>query len=291
MSDFVFRRERSFWERLKDSWNSAISFLVMHLPKKIRKKGKERGKLWVMKWFIFVFAFIFTIEAIVYLIVIPSLQKPSVIWSGTQVYSSAELTRTISPLLSKSWMKFSCDEAGMLLSSVSGIEEVQIVKRFPDKVYINVCERVPVATMFISVSEKTVPVQIDKNGVLFSAKTTSNNLRGRSVPLVSGIPIENEKSGMKIPAKYHGLMEQISAISALSQNYFAAISEICVVPKETGNYELILYPIHSKTRILTGRELTEEALQRMMIALDVVNTLEPNVSEIDLRYGAIAYRK
>jgi cell division protein FtsQ len=95
---------------------------------------------------------------------------------------------------------------------------------------------------------------------------------------------------MRVPSKYRGLLEQISAIGNLSQNYFAAISEIHIVPKESGNYELVLYPIHSRTRILTGRQLTEEALQYMMVALDVVNTLESDVEEIDLRYGSIAYR-
>ena len=29
----------------------------------------------------------------------------------------------------------------------------------------------------------------------------------------------------------------------------------------------------------------------MMVALDVVNKIEPDVSEIDLRYGSVSYRK
>ena len=95
---------------------------------------------------------------------------------------------------------------------------------------------------------------------------------------------------MRIPQKYRALMEQIDSIRQLSQNYFAAVSEIHVIPKEYGNYELVLYPIHSQTRILTGRELKEGDLQYMMVALDVVNALEPDVEEIDLRYGSVTYR-
>ena len=95
---------------------------------------------------------------------------------------------------------------------------------------------------------------------------------------------------MRIPAKYRVLIEQIAKIQALPQKYFAAISEICVVPKTYGNYELCLIPVNSKIRVLTGRSLNEEALQYMMVVLDVVNTLEPDVSEIDLRYDSVSYR-
>lgn len=86
-------------------------------------------------------------------------------------------------------------------------------------------------------------------------------------------------------------MEQIASIRSLSQKYFAAISEIQVVPKEFGNYELVLYPINSHVKVLTDRSLNEDALKYMMVVLDVVNSIEPNVSEIDLRYGSVSYRK
>ena len=63
------------------------------------------------------------------------------------------------------------------------------------------------------------------------------------------------------------------------------------VPKEYGNYELMLIPEGSKIKVLTDRTLNEEALKYMMVALDVVNSIDSNVAEIDLRYGAVSYRK
>ena len=36
--------------------------------------------------------------------------------------------------------------------------------------------------------------------------------------------------------------------------------------------------------------MNEDALQYMMVVLDVVNSIEPDVSEIDLRYGSVSYR-
>lgn len=271
MSDFVFR-----------GFNKNVD------STKTNRKSKLKFTMKSVKWFVLIFAFIFIIEAVLYLVVIPSMQVPTIIWSGENSYSVEYLSKTISSQLNKSWMGFNKVETYSLLSNVSGIEDVQVVKRFPDKVYINITERTPVAMTFVNVGDRTVPIQIDKNGVLFSLQ--SSQPQSSSIPLISGIPIENIPEGMRVPSKYRGLLEQISVIRGLSQNYFAAISEIHIVPKDSGNYELVLYPIRSRTRILTGRQLTEEALQYMMVALDVVNTLEPDVEEIDLRYGSIAYR-
>ena len=58
-----------------------------------------------------------------------------------------------------------------------------------------------------------------------------------------------------------------------------------------GNYELALYPSQAKVKVLSDRNLNEDALQYMMVVLDVVNSIEPDVSEIDLRYGAVSYRR
>lgn len=255
-----------------------------------RKSSKKTSKVNLIKLFLSIFLLILFAEAIVYLFVIPSMQTVSISWSGLSHYSELEMNTAIQPVINKSWINFRSTEARSLISSVAGIEDVQIVKKFPDKVYINVIERSPVAMTFISVDERTEPVQIDKNGVLFNFPSEDFHV-DRSIPLVSGIPVENIPEGMRIPVKYRGLLEQIAMIRELPQNYFAAISEIHVVPKEYGNYELVLYPIHKKIRILTGRQLNEESLKYMIVALDVVNMLDPDVEEIDLRYGSISYQK
>ena len=96
--------------------------------------------------------------------------------------------------------------------------------------------------------------------------------------------------GMRIPAKYRTLIDQIDRIRALPQKYFAAVSEICVLPKKYGNYELMIIPVNSRARVLTDRALNEDALQYMMVALEVVNSIAPNATEIDLRYGSVSYR-
>ncbi|MBQ0050529.1 MAG: FtsQ-type POTRA domain-containing protein [Treponema sp.] len=272
MSDFVFQSLEGF-----EVGNS-----------KKHKKSKD-SKTGLIKVFVAIFSILLICELAVYFLVIPCMETVDVSFYGLKNYSNQMMMEKIASTTNKNFISFSANEAKSMLTTIPGIEDVEIVRRFPNKIYINVKEREAVAMTFVSDGERTVSVQIDKNGVLFSPNSNSVSL-DKSIPLISGIPVENIPEGMRIPQKYRALMEQIAEIRGLSQNYFAAISEIHVIPKEYGNYELVLYPIHSRTRILTGRQLNEEALQYMMVALDVVNTLEPNVEEIDLRYGSVSYR-
>ena len=87
-------------------------------------------------------------------------------------------------------------------------------------------------------------------------------------------------------------MNDIAAMSSLPQNYFVGISEIQVIPKEYGGYELAVYPIHTKARVLTDRALNEDSLKYMMITLEVIKRIAPeDVFEIDIRYGEVSYKK
>ena len=69
----------------------------------------------------------------------------------------------------------------------------------------------------------------------------------------------------------------------------AAVSEIHVVPREYGNFELVLIPLKAHLRVLADRILDEDTLQKMMVTLDVVTGLDRDVDVIDLRYGSISY--
>lgn len=264
------------------------SFEAIKASEKTVRKASEK-KYTVLKIVVFVLGFFLFAEGIIYVLVLPCFGHPAVIYSGLDSYSRKDVAERLAPLSSSSWAGFDTDRAASILSNVSYIERVSVDKRFPDKIFVSVKERVPVAKTILSVNGMSKSVQIDENCVLFSLQSDSI-LQDNSIPLVSGLPIENLQEGMRLPAKYRVLMEQISAIRSLPQKYFAAISEIQVVPKEYGNYELVLYPTQAKIRVLTDRSLTEDALKYMMVVLDVVNSIEPDVVEVDLRYDSLSYR-
>jgi len=275
MSDYVFRsfEEMDFGSRTSKTSKSA--------------EGNDK-KTFAAKFVFIILTVILAIEAIVYLFVMPCTKAPKINWSGVENSTIYELSRVAGSSLSRSWMNFDQDEVCSILTTIPGIEDVRIEKTFPDKVTIHVTERQAVAVTIVSQNDRTVPVQIDRTGVLFPVG--NDDVFDGSSLIISGIPVENIPEGMRIPSKYHPLLQQISEIKEINKNYFAAVSEIHVVPKEYGNYELVIYPVNSRTRILTDRALNEEALQYMMVMVDVVNAMEKNVEEIDLRYGAVSYR-
>ena len=248
---------------------------------------KAERKIKFIKVIFCVLCFALLCELVIYKYIMPSFSSPKVTVTGQKDYSAEEIARLLLPMNSTSWFDFDVEQAVAILSSEAGIDHVSVEKKFPDKIYVNVEEREPVAVTFIMENGRTSPVQIDKNGVLFPGK--KNASAETALPIVSGLPVEYMSKGMRIPAKYRPLIDQISKISEMPQHYFASVSEICVLPKDSGNYELALIPSQSKVKVLTDRALNEDALKYMLVVLDVVNQIGTDVATVDLRYGSVSY--
>lgn len=255
----------------------------------MQREAKQDKLITVLKVVFVVLALCVAGEFAYYKFLKPSLEYPVVSVSGTENYSAGEIVDILRPMNVANWFDFDADKAVAIIASMPGIDTVSVRKSFPNKIYIEVAERTPVASTFIVNNGHSVPVQIDRNGYIFPER--KGDAENASMPIISGLPVEHYSDGMRLPSKYRPLIEQIYNIQKLPQKYLAAVSEICVVPKEYGNYELVLIPVASKVRVLTDRSLNEDSLKYMMIALDVVNKIEPDAGEIDLRYGSVSYRK
>lgn len=265
--------------------NDFDQFVVEKMPE---KKSDEKFFKYI-KIFFGVMLSLFVVEIFLYKFVRPSVSDPRIVFKGLNHYSEKQLLDIIAPVYHGTYFSFDTVQAASRLSAVSGIESVSIEKHYPDRISINIVERESVAMTFVTEGSRTIPIQIDKNAVLFEV-SDAEAIDFKSIPIISGIPVEHLSGGMRIPSKYRVLIEQIANIRSIGQDYFAAVSEICVIPKKTGNYELMIIPVDSKARVLTDRSLNEEALQRMMVVLEVVKSIAPDVEEIDLRYGSISYR-
>ena len=228
-------------------------------------------------------------EFVIYKYIKPSLSSPKVTVSGQVTMTAEEIGMKLLSMNSRDWFSFDVEKAASILSSEPCISNVEVEKHFPDKIFVKVTERTPVAMTFVMDNGKSQPLQIDENGVLFTNKKKASVAQS-GVPIISGIPIEHMTGGMRVPSKYKTLIDQITKIQNLPQKYFAAVSEICVVPKEYGNYELMLIPSTGHVKVFTDRALNEEALKYMMIVLDVVKQLESDVDVVDLRYGSVSYK-
>mgnify|MGYP001380939625 FL=1 len=264
-----------------DSFYGADAF------KRERVDQKKANKTRIIKILFFVLAGVIIVEALLYALVIPCMSPVKVSVAGLQSLTNRDIQRFIQYNPKSTWFSFDSAKAASNIALNSIVENVIVEKKFPDQVLIHITERQPVAVSLATINGKTVPVQIDKKGVIFSI---DKGMPSGAIPLVTGFIFENPAEGMRLHARLRPLMEQIAQIQESNPEYFSAISEIRVLPKDYGTYELALYPIHSKTRVLTDNVLNVEALQYMMVVLDVIDSIDPDVAEVDLRYGSISYK-
>lgn len=253
---------------------------------KEQKKQDAKGK--ALKILFAVLICLLFVEAMIYLFVFPCMNNVKVKFYGLGNCTRQEIVSACGDSFEKSFFKFNCSQVRSMIASIPEIEDVEVSRCFPDKIYVRVTERQPVAITFVNKNDRTVPVQIDKNGVLFPVKSSEIPADG-SIPIISGVPVENIPEGMRLPSKYHLLIDQIAKIQSVNKKYFAAVSEIHVVPREYGNFELVLIPLKAHLKVLADRILDEDTLQKMMVTLDVVTGLDKDVDVIDLRYGSISY--
>ncbi|MDR3285009.1 MAG: FtsQ-type POTRA domain-containing protein [Treponema sp.] len=248
---------------------------------------KTENKAGALKLMVFLLCIFLLLELVVYLVIVPGMGPAKIFYEGINRYVPEDLVYLLGENGTRNWFRFDARAAASALSSFTGVESVEVEKHFPDSVTIRVEERTPVAMTLATVQERMVPVMVDEAGVVFPM-----DIRGEDsgLPLITGLPVENRAGGMRLDKLYQPLFGQIAALRADKRQYFAALSEIHVIPKEYGTYELILYPVYGKVRVFMDRNLNEETLQYMMVALDVVNSMKPEVKEIDLRYGSVSYR-
>jgi cell division protein FtsQ len=248
---------------------------------------KKSGKTKALKVLVIILSIILCLEAVFYVFVLPCFRSVKISYSGVKTLSDEQLYSASGEEINKPWLKFDPLVLASGLSAYPSVESVVVEKRFPDQVLVQVIERTPVAATLLNIDGKTETVLIDKGGVLFG---THRNIESDNIPLVTGLVLDSLSEGSRLHPKLRTLMEQISEIQKKSPVYLSVISEIRVLPKIYGDYELMLYPIHSHTRVLTDRTLNEDSLQYMMVVLDVIDSIDSNVQEVDLRHGSVSYK-
>ena len=263
------------------------SFYSMNNQSKAEKSEKKVNKVNLLKVLFIVLGFLIIAEVLIYTILMPCLAPVKITYSGLETFTAQQISNYLEITPKLTWIQFDSAKAASKLASNAVIENVVIEKHFPDQVLVKIVERKAVAVTLANINGKTVPVQIDKNGVIFAV---DRGMPSNTVPLIAGFTFDTIAEGMRINGKLRPLMEQVAEIQQTNPAYFSVLSEIRVLPKDYGSYDLELYPVHSRVKVLTDRTLNIEALQYMMVVLDVFNSMKTNVSELDLRYGSISYR-
>lgn len=252
-----------------------------------RKAADKKFK--ILKILVLILSVVLILNVVLYAVVFPCFSPAHVVITGLENISENDVLKKSGMDLSVTWASFDKKEFASRLASnpMLDAESIKIEKKFPDQILVHVNERVPVALSMINVDGRTKTVQIDKNGVVFTGARANIG----QIPLITGLELEKVSEGFHIAPRYKALLDRVSAINEIEPLCLAAVSEIHARSLASGNYELVLYPINSSLHILADRSFSDDCLRKLLVVIDIMDTFDPDVYEIDMRYGTISYKK
>ncbi|MDR2371227.1 MAG: FtsQ-type POTRA domain-containing protein [Treponema sp.] len=191
-----------------------------------------------------------------------------------------------------SWFTLDALRAEQELEKHSSIETAHVLKRFPDRVKIFLTPRTPAAMCLASSGGRTVPVYFDREGVIITVGAGGASpdipLEPR-VPILSGVVIDNPVPGMRLPAVFGPLLENIEKIGGGAPELLEAVSEIRINRKPFDGFDLVLYPVHNPVRVRLESDLSEDMLRYALLMIDVFKSRHTDLDEIDFRTATASY--
>jgi len=174
------------------------------------------------------------------------------------------------------------EKALMVLSS---LESVKVFKHFPGRLQIVLSSRRAVASALARVNGQTAIVVFDDEGVIFDAGEAALPVM---LPLISGLVIEEPYPGMKLPPLFIPLFKELEKIQSSSPELLNAVSELKITRKPFDGFDLLLYPVHKKIKVLMS-ELNEDLLRYALLMVDVLSSREEGIDTLDFRSGIASY--
>ena len=255
------------------------------VPQAVKKaKGKQLLKIIILLMLLFLVG-----DSVYYLFIVPFNARAKIQFSGIDTIIEAELKKAAGLTGTEKWGMLNKDVLLHRITSYPIVAEARVVKKYPDKVLIDITERKPVAVLLATVGERTIPMEIDKTGTVFKAASGKNL---QKLPIISGLSFQAIRTGMKVHKQLVPLFMQLDILQKKNPALLNEISEMKIEQKKYGGFDLILYPVRTQIRVHTDSRLNEDRLQYMMLTLDVIRKLDLNtrIEELDVRGGTASYR-
>ena len=272
MSDIIRLQNRSYTESLNS-------------PQTVKKtKGKRLLKIVILLILLFLAG-----DSVYYLFIVPFNATAKIQVLGINTILEAELKKAAGLTGAEKWGKIDKDALLHRITSYPLVAEARVVKKYPDKVLIEIIERQPVGILLATVEGRTIPMEIDKTGTVFKIASKKDR---QTLPIISGLSFQNIRAGMKVHKQLVPLFKQLDLLQRKNPALMSEISEMKIEQKKYGGFDLILYPVRTQVKVRTDSALNEDRLQYMILTLDVIRRLDLNaqIEELDVRAGTASYR-
>jgi cell division protein FtsQ len=234
------------------------------------------------------------LEIVWFCAIVPFLPFSSVTVAYSGKIPRAELLAAAGIHAKSSWINCDAAQAKQALEALPSIASAVVLKRFPDRLAVQLTERSAIAVTFAELDGRVVPLSFDREGVVFQigqGPRASVPLGANALPVVSGLVFERAQEGTRLPDFLGDFLSDLERLERTSPALLASISEIRIQKKAYESYDLVLYPVKPRVRVRIGSRLNEETLQYMMLVLDVLSSRGIRTDEIDFRTGTAVYRE
>ena len=272
MSDIIGVQNRTYTESLPS-------------PQTVKKtKGRQFLKIVILLMLLFLAG-----DLVYYLFIVPFNSTAKIQLSGLDTILEADLKKAAGLTGTEKWGKIDKDVLLHRVASYPLVAEARVLKKYPDKVLIEITERKPVGVLLATVGDRTIPMEIDRTGTVFKA---ASKKEPQELPIISGLSFQTIRAGMKVHKQLVPLFRQLDLLQKKNPALLSEISEMKIEQKKYGGFDLILYPVQTQVKVRTDSTLNEERLRYMMLALDVIQKfdLSAEIEELDVRAGTASYR-
>lgn len=258
---------------------------VFEMPKTYDKVSQSSisFRFRILKGLLFLIIFALIFELIFYFVILPSISSARIMLNLQGSYlTEREVVSMMALGKDSKWINIDASKIEERLMSQPIVESATVSKKFPDKLLVDIVERHAVAVSFANIEGKILPLEIDKDGVVFRIGW---NEKVPSLTIVSGLNFQNPRIGMKLNYKLVSLFNKLDVISKTNPILLSSISEIKIREKKFGDYDLVMYPIHAKVKVLANKDFTDKTLNRMMLVLDVIRSrkISKELEYVDIR--------
>jgi cell division protein FtsQ len=255
-------------------------------PEHRGKHSSGRGK--IFKLLVFLGLIALGVELIWFLGITPFRPFTRIEVNGLSYYDRDSLLAYSGITPQSSYIFTNTKEMETLLAALPRIESVQVIKRYPGRLEINLQNRRPAAMALAIAGDRTVPVLFDHQGVIYQIGSGFSRETLANLPVISGLLIESPFLGMRLPARLLSFLEDLESIRNRAPELLHAVSEIRVDRRSSEGFDYTLYLFHHNIRVrLSG--LNEEILRYTLLMADVLAVREPGIAMIDFRGGMASY--
>ena len=235
---------------------------------------------------VLIFAAIFILLGIVWFFAITPLRPFALIdVRGFPGFGKYEALAFAGITSGASYVSLNAAEAQQRLAGHHLVESVRVIKTFPDRLSIFLEPRQAVAVILAEVSGTTRPVFVDRYAVPFKIGNNTPLVSPSWLPVVSGISIGTSRLGARLSSDFAPLFARLGAITDEAPELWQAVSEINIVERNFGIYDLLVFPINSQVRLRMSGDISAENLRYALLMLDVFRRENIFSGEIDIRSG------